>query len=156
MGLPCWHFPKCGDKWIQLLSFIWTLEWWLACDMVVKVTQSCATLCDPMYYTVHVILQARILEWVAFPFSRGSSQPRDQTQGSNPGLLHCRRILCKLSHKGRARILEWVAYPFPRGSSQTRVSCIAGRFFTNWAIRETLLKEGWYYKWKWFNHRFAC
>ena len=33
-----------------------------------------------MYYTVHGILQARILEWVAFPFSRGFSQPRDQTQ----------------------------------------------------------------------------
>ena len=45
----------------------------------VKVAQSCLTLCDhdPMDYTVHSILQARILEWVAFPFSRGSSQPRD-------------------------------------------------------------------------------
>ena len=40
------------------------------------------TLCDPMDYTVHGILQARILEWVAFPFSRLSSQPRDQTQVS--------------------------------------------------------------------------
>ena len=49
-----------------------------------------------MDYTVHGILQARTLEWVAFPFSRGSSQPRDQTQ----------------------------------------VSRFAGRFFTNWAIRE--------------------
>ena len=48
----------------------------------VKVTQSCPTLCDPMDYTVHGILQARILEWVAFPFSRGSSQTRDQTQVS--------------------------------------------------------------------------
>ena len=48
----------------------------------VKVTQSCPTLCDPMDCTVHVILQARILEWVAFPFSRGSSQPRDLTQVS--------------------------------------------------------------------------
>ena len=47
-----------------------------------KVPQSCPTLCDPMEYTVLGILQARILEWVAFPFSRGSSQPRDQTQGS--------------------------------------------------------------------------
>ena len=42
----------------------------------VKVAQSCPTLCDPMDYVVHGILQARILEWVAFPFSRGSSQPR--------------------------------------------------------------------------------
>ena len=48
----------------------------------VKVTQSRLTLCDPMGYTVHGILQARILEWVAFPFSRGSSQARDKTQVS--------------------------------------------------------------------------
>ena len=51
-------------------------------DVKVKVTQSCQTLCDPMDYIVHGILQARILEWVAFPFSRGSSQLRDQTQVS--------------------------------------------------------------------------
>ena len=47
-----------------------------------KVAQSCPTLCNPMDYTVHGILQGRIPEWVAFPFSRGSSQPRDQTQVS--------------------------------------------------------------------------
>ena len=47
----------------------------------VKVAQSCPTLCDPMHYTVHGILQARILGRVAFPFSR-SSQPRDRTQVS--------------------------------------------------------------------------
>ena len=46
----------------------------------VKVAQSCPILCDPMDYTVHGILQARTLEWVAIPFSRGSFQPRDQTQ----------------------------------------------------------------------------
>ena len=49
----------------------------------VKVTQSCPTLCDPMDYTVHEILQARILECVAVPFSRGSSQHRDRTQVSH-------------------------------------------------------------------------
>ena len=49
----------------------------------VKVTQSCLTLRDLMDYTVHGILQTRILEWVAFLFSRGSSQPRDQTQVSH-------------------------------------------------------------------------
>ena len=48
----------------------------------VKVTQLYPTLCHPMDYTVHKILQARILEWVAFPFSRGSSQPRDRIQVS--------------------------------------------------------------------------
>ena len=45
-----------------------------------KVAQSCLTLCNPMDYTVYGILQTRILEWVAIPFSRGSSQPRDRTQ----------------------------------------------------------------------------
>ena len=46
----------------------------------VKVAQSCPTLCDPMDYRVYGILQAGILEWVALPFSRRSSQPRDRTQ----------------------------------------------------------------------------
>ena len=45
----------------------------------VKVVQSCLTLCDPMDYTVHGMLQARTLEWVAVPFSRESSQPRCPT-----------------------------------------------------------------------------
>ena len=44
------------------------------------VAQSCLTLCDPMDYTVHGILQTRILEWIAIPVSRGSSQPRHWTQ----------------------------------------------------------------------------
>ena len=70
-----------------------------------KVVQTCPTLCDPMDYTVHEILQARILEWVAFPFSRESSQPRNQTRY----LMHCRWILYQLSHQGSPRILEWVA-----------------------------------------------
>ena len=47
-----------------------------------KVAQSCPTLCYPRDYTVHEILQARILKWVTFPFFRGSSQPRDWTQVS--------------------------------------------------------------------------
>ena len=50
--------------------------------MLLKVAQSCPTLCDPMEYTVHGILQARILEPVAIPFSRGSPQSRDRTQVS--------------------------------------------------------------------------
>ena len=48
----------------------------------VKVTQLCPILCDPIDNTVHEILQARILEWVAIPFSRGSSQLRDRTETS--------------------------------------------------------------------------
>ena len=57
------------------------------------------------------------------------------TKGSNPGLPHCKWILYQLSHKGGSRILEWVDYPFSCGSyrprNRTRVSCIAGRFFTS-------------------------
>ena len=48
-----------------------------------KVAQLCLTLCDLKDYTVHGILQATILEWVAVLFSRGSSQPRDQPQVSH-------------------------------------------------------------------------
>ena len=51
-----------------------------------KLSQSCLPLCDPIDYTVHGILQAGLLEWVAIPFSRGSSQPRDSTWVSHiPG-----------------------------------------------------------------------
>ena len=70
------------------------------------------------------IHQSRILEWVAMPSSRGSTQHRDRTQ-----------VLCIAEfHQESPRILEWVAYPFSRGSSQPRnqigVSWIAGGFFT--------------------------
>ena len=51
-------------------------------NVKVKATQSYPTLCDPMDYTVHGILQARILERVAAPFNRGSFQPRDGAQVS--------------------------------------------------------------------------
>ena len=71
-----------------------------------EVAQLCLTLCNPMncnppHSSVHGILQARIPEWVAISFSRGSSPPRDRTQ----------------------------------------VSCIAGRFFTIWASRESTQKR---------------
>ena len=61
----------------------------------VKASQSCPTLCDPVDYTVHGILQAR-LDWVAFPSSRGSSQPRNWTQVS---CIAC-GFSYQLSHKG--------------------------------------------------------
>ena len=64
---------------------------WRAARIKVEVAQSCLTLATPPG-----ILQARILEWVAFPFSRGSFQPRNRTQVSH----HCRWILYQLSHKG--------------------------------------------------------
>ena len=88
--------------------------------------------CDPMDCSlpgssVHGVLQARILEGVAMPSSRGSSQP-----GIKPSLPHCRWILYHLSHQGSPWILVWAAYPFSRLSSWSRnwsgVSCTAGGF----------------------------
>ena len=110
------------------------------CCVLCLVAQSCPALLDPMDCSLpgssvhgdspgqntgicHALLQG------IFP-----------TQGSNPGLPHCRQILYCLSHQGTPRILEWVAYPFSRGSSwlrnQTGVSCIADGFFISGATRE--------------------
>ena len=72
-----------------------------------------STLCNLMDYTFHGILQARILESIAFPLSRGSYQPRNQTRSPT---LH----IYQLSHQGSPRILEWVACPFFSGSSPPR------------------------------------
>ena len=70
------------------------------------------------------------------------------TQGLNPGLPHRRQILYQLSHKESPRIREWIAYPFSSRSSwprnRTRVFCIAGGFFTNWAMREAFVSIAWY------------
>ena len=65
-----------------------------------KVAHSCPTLCDPMDYTVHRILQARILEWVAYPFCSGSPWARNRTEFS----MHCRGILYQLSYQGSPSI----------------------------------------------------
>ena len=70
----------------------------------VKVTQSCLTLCDPMDFIVSGILQARILEWVAFLL-----QGIFPTQGSNPGLPYCRWILDQLSQKGSPHYTKYVS-----------------------------------------------
>ena len=101
--------------------------------LIVLVAQSCPALCgprdcSPAGSTVHEILQARILEWVAIPFSRGSSQPRVRTWVSHIG----RQILYCLSHQGsppgssahgilQARVLEWAAIFSSRGSSSARI-----------------------------------
>ena len=95
------HFYKLNYCWFTICgSFMCTVQWFrifcrsysitgyykmlgIISYFFLKVTQPCLTLCDPMDYTIHGILQARILEWVAFPFSRGSSQARDQTQVSH-------------------------------------------------------------------------
>ena len=97
------------------------------------VAHSCPSLCDPMDCSlagssIHGDSPGKntgagccVLLWAIFP-----------TQGSNPGIPHCRQVLYHLRHQGSPRILEWVAYSFSRRSSpsrnQTTVSCIVGRF----------------------------
>ena len=76
----------------------WTQVAW-GC-VKVKVSQLCPTLSDPMDSTVYGILQARLLEWVSHSLLQGIFP----TQGLNPGLPHCRRILYQLSHKGSLSI----------------------------------------------------
>ena len=94
-----------------------------------------------MDYIVHAILQARILEWVAVPFSRVLPNP-----GIEPGSTACRQILYQLSHKGSPRILEWVAYPFSSRSSrprnQTRVYCMQADSLPTELSGKPLYKEG--------------
>ena len=102
----------------------------------VQVAQSCLTLYNPLQL------------YSPWNFSPGQNTGVGScsllqifpTQRSNPGLLHCRRLLYQLNHKGSPRILEYVAYPFCSGSSWLRnrigVSCIAGGFFTSWATKE--------------------
>ena len=101
----------------------------------VKVTQWCRTLCNSVNCS----------PWNSSGQNTGVGslslfQGIFPTQGSNPGLPYSRQILYQLSHKGRPRIQGWVAYPFSSRSSQpknrTGVSCFAGGFFINWAIRE--------------------
>ena len=87
-----WLFTYCDSQTCLMIKTIW--DAWEKCSsapawtfwrVCVRVTQSCPTLCDPMDCklpgsSVHGILQARGLKWVAFSFFRGSSQPRDWTQ----------------------------------------------------------------------------
>ena len=106
----------------------------------VKIAQLCLTLCNPMDCSlpgssVHGIFPGKNARMDCHLLLQGIFP----TQGLNPGLPHCRQTLSQLSHKGSLRILERVAYPFSSGFSWPRkagVSCIAGGFFTNWAIRE--------------------
>ena len=77
--------PK-DDSWKSecYQQVLWFTSGFMKVKVKVKVAQSCWTLCNPMDYTVHGILQARIMEWVAFPFSRKSSNPR--TKPRSPAL----------------------------------------------------------------------
>ena len=164
----CWENPTPNSptvprnqglrEWEGRSDSLWIIIYYVLCS----VTQLCLTLCDPMDRSppgssVHGILQARMLEWVAMPSSRGSSWPRDWTQVSCivgrffpakppkwgevaqtcPTL--CDPMDCSLSSSSihgifQARILDWVTMPSSRGSSQprdqTQISHIAGGFFT--------------------------
>ena len=86
----------------------------------VKVAQLCPTLCDPMDYTIHGILQARILEWVAFPFSRESSQPRDWMSpwkcSINIDHSHCLVVVA-------VQLLSRVQPLRPHGLQHSRLPC---------------------------------
>ena len=111
-------------------------------SMKVKVTQLHLTLCDLMDYTVQGILQARILKWLAFSFSRGSSQPRDQAWVSD---IAGRFFTSLATRKAQE---YWTGQPIPSPADlpdpgiELGVSCIAGGFFTNGAISEVLsMKE---------------
>ena len=75
---PPWSLPQL----LQPTEMYFSELQHLLYNHLLKVAQSCPSLCNLKDYTVHGILQARILECVAFPFSRGSSQPRDQIQVS--------------------------------------------------------------------------
>ena len=84
-----------------------------------QVAQSCPTLCDPVDCTVPGILQVRILEWVAFSFSRGSPG----IEATSPELQSTSEwILYQLSHKRSPRILEWIAYSLLQGIFPTQES----------------------------------
>ena len=95
---------------------------------------ACPTLCDPRDYTVHAFLQARVLEWEAFPSPGHLPSP-----GMQPRSHTLQWTLHQLS-QGSPGILEWVACPSSSRSSwprnRTGVPCIAGGFFTNWATRQ--------------------
>ena len=74
---------KCELESLYYMSGICFNSIWGGGRVKMIVAQSCPTLCNSMDYTVHRILQVRVLEWVSLPFSRGSSQPRDRTQVSS-------------------------------------------------------------------------
>ena len=89
-GLQSIGSPRVGHDWSNLTHstyIIWYYSFNVTCVCVCEVIQLCLTLCDPVDCSppgssVHGSLQARILEWIAISFSRGSTQPRDRTRVS--------------------------------------------------------------------------
>ena len=93
------NFPwlsRIWSNWVIILKSLW--KW--SCSFV---SDSCDHMdCSLPGSFIHGIFQARVLEWVAISFSRGSFP----TQGLNPGLPHCRRVLYQLSHRGNSSVLR--------------------------------------------------
>ena len=103
--------------------------------------KSCLTLCKPMDCRVHGILQGRILEWVDFPFSRESSQPRDRTRVSHiAGGFFTSWATGKPKNAGVGSLSLFLIQESNWLRNQFGVSCIAGGFFTKWSIREKTIK----------------
>ena len=109
-----------------------------ACAVLCLVSQPCPTLCDPVdcslpSSSVHAYSPSKNNELVCQALLQGIFP----TQGSNPGLPHCRWVFYRLSHQWSLWILEWVTYLFSRGSSWpknlTKVSYIAVWFFSSWS-----------------------
>ena len=91
----CWSTPLMKSKNVCKES-----------ERKVKVTQSCLTLCNPMNYTVHGILQTRVLEWAAYPFVQGIFP----TQELKQGLVRCRWIVYQMSYQGSPNMVDnmWI------------------------------------------------
>ena len=110
-------------------------------NVLCLVVQSCPTLCDPMDCGPPGSSFHRDSPGKKAGVGSHVLQGTFPSQASNPGLPHCTQILYQLSHQENPSILEWVAFPLSNGyswpRSLTRVSCIAGEFYTNWAIRES-------------------
>ena len=122
---------------ISLASLITSFLVWSE----VKVTQLCPTLCHPMDCRVHGILQATILEWVAVPFSRGSSQPRNQTQVSHiAGWIFTSWATrgAKNTGMGSLSLLQQICWP----KNRTRVSCLASGFFRRERLPTPVCRPG--------------
>ena len=114
----CWGLKCQGSKTSPYTT--WKYRW-IKTPRGQPLPKEINILCDPMDYSlpgssVHEILQARLLEWVAIPFSRNIPNP-----GIKPGLPHCRQILYQLSHQGSPREIKKIIYiqPFP---PQSRLS----------------------------------
>ena len=148
--LPSMGSHRVGHDWSDLAAAAAATWQEDPATATAKSLQSCPTLCNPTDggppgSPVPGTLQARTLEWVAISFSnawKGKSEVaqscptlRDPVDCSPPG--------SSVYGIFQARILEWIAISFSGGCSWPRkwiqVSCIAGRFFTDWATREALI-----------------